>query len=230
MEAIDKLVHQFDSYVVLAEPMVEQLRVREKPYVVIEGIYRAGDEMQLSREIPLYKTLLYAGGIQTRYGVFDLIEAFHRLPNKDYRLVLCGSCQEMRKLNSYLSADKRIEYLGLIPTDKVRKLQKKVTLLVNPRHSSEDFTKYSFPSKTLEYMASGTPVLMSPLSSMPNDYKKNLFLFNDESVEGMMAKIEEVLNLDATILDQIGKSASDFILSRKNTKAQVAKIIDLINK
>lgn len=228
IKVINTLLHSFDCYVVLSEPMIEQLKIKAKPYVVVEGIYSnnscASDYIE---KLP-NKTIMYAGGIQTRYGVFDLIEAFHQIRNENYRLILCGPCFEMDKLNHYTSSDSRIEYRGLIPTDEVRVLQKKVTILVNPRHSTEEFTKYSFPSKTLEYMASGTPVLMSPLPSMPKEYKQYLYLFEDESVEGMMQMIKNVCSLSVSELSNKGKAARTFIISNKSSKLQVQHILKLI--
>lgn len=225
---INILLHSFDYYVVLAEPMIEQLNIAEKPYVVVEGIYNNITSVPDSVKKFPNKTILYAGGIQTRYGVFDLIEAFHRIENDDYKLILCGSCLETEKLNHYLSSDSRIEYRGLIPTNEVRTLQKKVTVLVNPRHSTEEFTKYSFPSKTLEYMASGTPVLMSPLPSMPEEYKQYLYLFEDESIEGMKQMIEDVLSFNSENLKSKGDTAKDFIQKNKNANVQIKKILRLI--
>lgn len=229
MAAIDGLVHEFDSYVVLAEPMTDALKISDKPFIVVEGIFNAlqkgSDEVA---KLP-GKTVMYAGGIQTRYGVFDLIEAFQRLRGEDYRLLLCGGCGEMEKLNQCLAKDPRISYLGLVPTEKVRELQRQVTLLVNPRHSAEEFTKYSFPSKTLEYMASGTPVLMSPLPSMPDEYKEYLYLFDDESVEGMSKAMADILAKDESELSAKGSAAKSFIIDQKNPRAQVEKIIGLFN-
>lgn len=226
--AIDDLVHEFDSYVVLAKHMTEALKIFNKPYIVIEGIFNAlQNGYQEVVKLP-GKTALYSGGLQTRYGVFDFIEAFLRLQGDDYRLLLCGNCYEMEKLNHYLAKDSRISYLGLVPTEKVRELQRQVNLLVNPRHSTEEFTKYSFPSKTIEYMASGTPVLMSPLPSMPDEYKEYLYLFDDESIDGMKTKLEATLNIEPEILKAKGKSASEYILKNKNSKVQVSKIIELL--
>lgn len=225
---INILLHSFDCYVVLAEPMIKQLNITEKPYAVVEGIYSNITSAPYPVEKFPNKTILYAGGIQTRYGVFDLIEAFHRIENDAYKLILCGPCLEREKLNHYLSSDSRIEYRGLISTNEVRTLQKKVTVLVNPRHSTEEFTKYSFPSKTLEYMASGTPVLMSPLPSMPKEYKQYLYLFEDESIKGMKLMIEEVLSFKSDDLKSKGYTARDFILKNKNANIQIKKILQLI--
>lgn len=229
IKAIGSLVHRFDSYVVLAQPMIEALGISDKPAVVVEGIYDAIDTNNSELYKLPNKTIMYAGGIQRRYGVFDLIEAFHGIKDEDWRLILCGGCNEMDTLSEWLEKDSRISYLGLLSTEKVRELQRQVTLLVNPRHSAEEFTKYSFPSKTLEYMASGTPVLMSPLPSMPNEYKEHIYLFDDETVEGMSKSIADILAKDECELSEKGFAAKSFIMERKNPKAQVEKIIEIIN-
>ena len=226
---VNTLLHSFDCNVVLTEPMIKQLNVEKKPIVVIEGIYSGmKDELEDVEKLP-DKTILYSGGIQTRYGVFDLMEAVHLCEEKDLRLILCGPCIEMKKLNQYVSSDDRIEYRGVLSTKEVRLLQKQVMLLVNPRHSTEDFTKYSFPSKTLEYMASGTPVLMCPLPSIPEEYKQYLFLFDDETISGFSRTINRICNLNKSKLLEKGKAASDFIKNKKNAKKQVLKICSLLN-
>lgn len=228
IKTINELLSGFDCFTALAEPMIDYLGIGNKPYTVVEGIY--SEEGDTIEQIVKFsnKTIMYAGGIVSRYGVFDLIEAFHRLKDPDIRLLLCGPCPEMDKLNKYLIQDNRISYKGLLPTNQVRLLQKQVSLLVNPRHSTEEFTKYSFPSKTIEYMASGTPVLMSPLPSMPDEYKEYLYLFDDESIDGMKTKLEATLNIEPEILKEKGKSASEYILKNKNSKVQVSKIIELL--
>lgn len=229
LERIDKMIPLFDGFVVLAKPMLDDLQVSDKPYVVVEGIYNdTTDNSDGAIKKFDERTIFYAGGIQSRYGVFDLLEAFSRIDEDSYRLIICGPCPEMDILNYYIQKDRRITYLGLIPTEEARQLQKKATLLINPRHSDEVFTHFSFPSKTLEFMASGTPVLMSPLSSLPDDYSDHLFLFEDESIEGMAKKIQNILLLDNDILRTLGQRASRFILEQKTPKIQVNKILNLI--
>ena len=58
--------------------------------------------------------------------------------------------------------------MGCVTNDEIVRLQCEATLLVNPRPSDKEFCKYSFPSKTIEYMASGTPVLMTKLPGVPD--------------------------------------------------------------
>ena len=77
-------------------------------------------------------------------------------------------------------------------------------------------------------MASGTPVLMSPLPSLPEDYKQYLYLFDDESIDGIKLKIMDVLSQDIDTLNKKGEQAQKFVHLLKNPKVQTNKIIDLI--
>lgn len=229
VKIINRLYRLFDKYVLLTQPMAQYLQLSNRPYLIVDGLYNETPFSVNQKADCNTKTLMYAGGIQTRYGVFDLIEAFSQIDNKNFKLVLCGPCSEMDTLTQYLHRDNRIQYLGVIPTTSVREMQKSVTLLVNPRHSNEEFTKYSFPSKTIEYMASGTPVLMCPLPSMSEEYYNYVYLLDDESINGMRDKIISICSLDSKELSKKGYNARNFILENKTAAKQVSRIINFLH-
>jgi glycosyltransferase involved in cell wall biosynthesis len=78
-----------------------------------------------------------------------------------------------------------IQYLGYCTKEEVFDLQNKATVLVNPRSAFEEYTKYSFPSKTMEYLSMGKPVAMNKLPALPKEYEEHLFLFEEETAESM---------------------------------------------
>lgn len=221
-------LRKFDYFVVLSDYMREELPIGNKPCVRIEGIYMNDQNIEaIDKE--KQATILYTGVISSQYGVFDLIEAFHSISDDDYRLWLCGPTNDENLLNMYLKNDDRITYYGLLPKSDIRKMQRKATLLVNPRHSHETFTKYSFPSKTMEYLASGTATVMCKLPAIPEEYMHYLNFFEDESIEGMKNKIISICSTDKNTLEKNGKEASCFILNNKNENVQAKKIVDLLN-
>lgn len=222
-----KCLRKTDSYVLLSSDMINFLPNEDKKWEVIEGIYNTTNTIIKSNETDEI-IILYTGGISKRYGVFDLIEAFIRIPYDNYRLILCGNCNNKDLLDDYLYKDKRISYLGLIDKSEVACLQSKATVLVNPRHSGDEFTKYSFPSKTMEYMASGTPTIMCKLHSLPSEYFDYLFLFEDESIEGYKNKLIEVCSMKKSFLYEFGERASNFIKSKKSEIIQAQKIVNLL--
>ena len=123
--------------------------------------------------------------------------------------------------------NKRIIYKGVASNEDVVEAELKASLLVNPRPSREEFTRYSFPSKNVEYMVSGTPLLTTPLSGMPVEYY--VYLFAEETIEGYKATLETVLNLSSVELSDKGKKARNFILTKKNNVVQAGRIIDFMN-
>ena len=174
------------------------------------------------------KVCIYAGGLYEKYGVKNLVEAFKLLKQKDVKLHLFGEGDLEEYLNKI--EDNRIQYFGVVENEKIVEEEIKATLLINPRFSNEEYTKYSFPSKNMEYMASGTPILTTKLPGMPTEYYKYIYYFEEESIEGMKNKLEQILNLEAKELNKKGKEAKQFVLNKKNNIIQSKKIMGLCNK
>lgn len=216
-----------DGCILLAPAMSERLPINGKPWIQVEGIYNPEND-QISVEKAKEKVILYTGNLGKRYGILELLDAFHQIDNNNYRLWICGNGDGLNDIKQYEKIDSRIKYLGLFSRSEVIKLQKQATLLVNPRHSCDEYTIYSFPSKTMEYMASGTPTLMSHLKSIPNNYDDYLFYFDDESVDGYSKRIVEICEKSQVELNEFGGKASQFIMQYKTPKPQVEKIISFI--
>ena len=109
-------------------------------------------------------------------------------------------------------------------------LQKSATLLVNPLKPNEIFSKYFFPSKTLEYLGSGTPTLMFRLPCIPAEYNNYLYYFEDESANGMKDKIVEICEKPLDERNLFGERAIKFVNNEKNGTVQAKKIVDMLKR
>ena len=78
-----------------------------------------------------------------------------------------------------------------------------------------EFTKYSFPSKNMEYMVSGTPILTSKLPGMPKEYYDYVYLINDNSPKGVLKSLQETLKNDRKTLHQKGAYAKNVVQTRR---------------
>jgi glycosyltransferase involved in cell wall biosynthesis len=152
------------------------------------------------------------------------------IPNSDYRLWICGEGNAKEKVLDSAKLDGRVIYYGQLPHKDIIRLQKTVTVLINPRTSEGEFSKYSFPSKTLEYMASGTPCILYKLEGIPFEYYEYCYIIEDESITGVKEKIIEVCTKNQIELDEFGKKAANFIFNYKNPSYQVKKIFDMISR
>ena len=216
-----------NGFVLLAPAMREKLPIGKKPWIQIEGIYNT-DTFINKQAKEEKKTILYTGNLGLRYGIGELLEAFHQIKSSNYRLWICGGGDGLDEVKKYALMDKRIEYKGILPREEVLKLQSKATALVNPRNSGDEYTRYSFPSKTMEYLASGTPVIMSRLSSIPKEYDEHIYYIENETVSGIRDKIIEVCEKPEVELTTFGESAANFIRARKTPKPQTRLLLDFM--
>lgn len=216
-----------DGFILFSECMKDSLKIGKKPYIVLEGILNSNLDLDTVKKNP-QKVLLYTGKIEKWFGLYDLLSAFTQIKGDDYELWLCGN-GDFSMINEFLDKDKRIRYLGVMSHNEVLNLQQQATILVNPRHSYDEYTKYSFPSKTMEYMASGTPTLMCRLESIPKEYYEHLFFFEDESVEGMAKTIKLCLDKPITELSEKGLKASLFIKESKSSYIQGKRVFDFLD-
>lgn len=223
-------VSSFDRYVLLTSQMNERVNPKGKPHIVMEALCdlsMAEQDVQ-NEEKATPRTVIYAGGIQERYGLKMLAEAFVKADIPDARLVYYGSGPYVEEYKKLCAVHPNLEYRGVAPNEEIVAEELKATLLVNPRPTTEEFTKYSFPSKNMEYMASGTPLLTTKLPGMPEDYYPHVYFFEEESVQGYADALKKVLSLPADTLYVKGEQAKRFVLQQKNYVTQAQRVLGLL--
>ncbi len=224
------LLKRINNFVLLTEQMTVPLEVGNRPYVVMEGIADTENRVcQPENHESGKKIIFYTGALQSQYGIDNLMDAFEHIKQPDYELWLCGWGSSEDDIIARSKKDPRIKYLGFVANDEVRRMQQQATLLINPRTDEGEFTKYSFPSKTLEYMLSGRPVLMYKLSGTPAEYDKYLYYMTEQDPAGIAARITEICGKPAGELESFGKKAQQFVMDNKNRVAQTAKILEMLS-
>lgn len=219
-------MERYDGYILLTEAMNSLVNPQGRPYLVMEGLVDSA-----MKEVPNTledkfpeQVVIYAGSLFAKYGVKNLLEAFLLVPHSNARLWLYGSGELDAIIPEYAANDSRIRFWGVCPNEEVVAAEIKATLLVNPRPSSETFTKYSFPSKIMEYMASGTPVVTTPLPGMPVEYLDYVYIFEDESVAGMAAMLTRLLDLPPRECHRRGQEAKAFVMTNKTNLIQADRV------
>ncbi len=225
---MNKSMKYIDKFVLLTRQMADFLNIEQNKFIVIEGIAEpiSADNNEKEPDNMNLKTILYSGTINERYGIMNLVNAFKDIAGDDYRLIICGSGDCRERIIKEAEKDRRIEYKGLVKRDEVLRLQKKATVLVNPRQDNEEFTKYSFPSKILEYMSSGVPVIAYKLRGMPDEYDNYLNYVKDNTVDSLKDKITEICEKSKDELQEIGLKAKDFVDREKNEIIQTKRLLE----
>ena len=228
-----KVVYHFmvrvDRFILLTKQMTVPLHVGNRPYLVMEGMCGdVADEPPVSKPQPF--SMLYTGRLNRRYGLELLLQAMKELHDPDIELWLCGSGEMEEEIRAYAAQDPRIRFFGFLPHVEAVQLQKKATVLVNPRTNQGEYTKYSFPSKTMEYMASGRPVMMFRLDGIPGEYDPFLTYIPEESAASVRDTVESLRKLSPSELDEMGARGREFVLKNKNRNVQMRRVLDFIHK
>ncbi len=226
---LNKYISEVDSFVLISKYMREKIKIGGKPSVVIEGILPPflSKEIALKKDRRKERQILYSGALDIRNGVDRLIQAFLSIDKDNYILIICGDGELRQYVESCSKVDQRIRYLGQISQDELFVLQQESTLLVNPRMPDQTFTRYSFPSKMMEYFASGNPVLSYKLDGIPDEYFDYCYVIKDMSVKALAEKIVLICEKDKEERDSFGHRAKKFI-SEKNAVSQCKLIKELI--
>ena len=206
-----KLFDQFSGYVLLTEEMAVNREVLEAK--------------QYDKKI-----VMYAGIVRKLYGLKMLVEGFIKADLPDYELHIYGNGDYADEIDEISKHNNNVKHFPSQPNAAIVEKEKRAFLLVNPRPTNEEYTKYSFPSKNMEYMVSGTAVLTTNLPGMPGEYKQYVYLIEDESEDGICTAFKKIAMLNENEVIEKGKEARDFVLSKKNNKIQTEKILRMVNE
>lgn len=225
-------MQNFDGYILLTEQMNKIVNPNHRPYIIMEGLCASQlPELYLGKR---RKVILYSGSLwKNDAGIEYLVQGFINAKLSGYELHLYGTGELVPWIEEISKEHQNVKYMGCVTNSEMVKIQSDAMLLVNPRPSKEEFCKYSFPSKTIEYMASGTPVLMTRLPGVPSEYFDYVYTIEDETSEGMCKTLEIVLSKEEKDLKEFGASAREFVKEKKSQKWQserVYKFIQEINK
>ncbi len=213
-----------DYYVLLTKQMADYMSIK-KPFCVMEGIATEFPKIEVKQSSS--KTILYAGTLHQKFGVRNLVDAFGSIPDKNFQLIICGVGDSESYIQEKSRNDKRIVFLGRQPRKKILELIQSASVLVNPRQNNEEFTKYSFPSKNLEYLSSGIPFVAYKLDGIPDEYDDYINYVEDNSIETLKNKIIEVAEDKEYRFKAKAQNAVKFVMQEKSAVPQTKKILNL---
>ena len=217
-----------DGYILLCKNMNELINKRKKPYIVMEGMI----EENFSYNTDYTKkndVIMYAGTLNKKYGISKLVDAFDKIGKSNYKLVIYGNGDYKEELLKKCAKNSNIIYLGVASNKEIVEKEKTAKILVNPRPSNETLTRYSFPSKTLEYFSTGSVALITKLEGIPNEYFEHCYVFEEENIDGLKKAIINITEKSNKELEEKAMGAVKFVAENKNNKIQTKKILDFID-
>lgn len=198
------------------------------PSVVIEGInHKIIPEVDVIDRGGQRQYFLYSGGLSDSYGVGYLVQAFLN-SDIDADLWLCGSGSLVDYILQCHEKDSRIKYMGFMGQNDLYAAQINSLGLLITRNPNDDYVRYSFPSKLIEYMATGIPVLCTKLPGIPDEYYNYISVIDSTSVEDIRLALALHLKKNLNLRKEQGRKAKKFIEERCNPPVAVLPFIKLM--
>lgn len=227
IQRMEKLIAQVDSFTLLTKYMADKMKVGQRPYIVVEGITDEATIPFNSQKLS-GKKIAYAGKLVEAFGVKRLIEAFALLPDQEATLHICGGGELKSYVEEACRNDVRIHYYGVVSAEKANEILRNADVLVNPRQNDDEYTKYSFPSKNIEYLMTGNAVVAYMLDGMPEVYQKMIYKPKDNSVKSLSQAISEALRKKDLVCKT--KETQEYIGKRLTAEAVACRVLKLISE
>lgn len=223
-----KKVVTLDCFVLLTKYMAEALHL-QKPFCIVEGV---GKKCEFNPPVDDgdKRIITYAGALEFQYNMRGVIEAFKSIENPNYELWLFGDGSAKSYLENAAKDDERIKVFGIVPPDKIAEAYQKSTVLLNPRQNTALYTKYTFPSKTMESLLSGRPYVGYKLDGIPDEYDPYIFYVQDNSVDSLRERLISVCEMTLDTRRKHARKTWKFMMKNKTAKVQGGKILALLAK
>lgn len=217
-------MRRFDTVVGLSANIEKQLKKGQK-FILLEGgidrdFYDCFNEGKSETEADGTVTLMYSGLLEPVTGVDKFLEVTKKLP-EDMRLrfVFTGKGSISETIKEAAKTDSRIDFKGNMEySDYINEL-KKADILINPRNMELPENRNNFPSKVLDYLATGRRVISTKFVGW--EKFTDCFDFVDESLEEAVVSVcEDFLN-NGFHFEQNREFAKQFVWDE-----QIKKILD----
>lgn len=224
----EHMASKFDAFVLYTEQMSERFHIERQQYEVIEGFRVVPDRSPIPSE---HFKVVYAGSLNLNYGVGRLVDAMALIEDQSIELHLYGSGSGVTKIEKAIQKDSRIIYHGRVPNAQATDAIYGASVLINPRNADDgEYTKYSFPSKDIEYLSTGIPTLLCKLPGMPPEYYGYFIDLGEATPAQIAAAIMQVKGIPVAEREAIGQTARNFILERMNCTRQAERIVRLFER
>lgn len=179
---------KFDALIILSKELFGKIEHKRKLFFPGAIDYQAFADFSFKR----HKTIriLYAGLLNEVTGIDLFLSAIKRIFCDDVEFVFTGRGPMREEILEQARSDHRIVYKGFISREAYYELLNDVDIVINPRNMQLQENQNNFPSKIMEYLASGRLILSTRFAGW-EDFT--------EHVEFVESKAEDI----ATCLEKL---------------------------
>jgi glycosyltransferase involved in cell wall biosynthesis len=222
------LIPRFDGHAVVADAIAQDFAPGRR-VCRIEGGIRPEDFAEPAgasappRDRAVMRVVL-AGTLGPHNGVQLALDAWALLPPVGYELIIAGTGGLADLVRERMNGDPRIVYRGFLGFEEVLELYRSADILLNLRLTHALSTRYFFPSKMMECMASGTPVVSTCTGHVEEEFGDFVYLLREETPEALAELLGRLASLTPEERSTVGRRARTYVLAHKTWDKQGEKL------
>lgn len=191
---ISNTFKKFDGVVFLSPSLMDKTKIKKS------ALINGGIEEKDFRDFTIPKSentinILYSGLLSEVTGVdllIKVIEIFDFKKYKNVKFVITGKGPLEDEVRTAARNNDKVKYYGFLSRQQYLGYLKTSNILLNPRNMNLDQNQNNFPSKIIEYIASGR-IIVSTKFSGHKSFTKNVILV-DTDVEKIKDALEKAID------------------------------------
>jgi glycosyltransferase involved in cell wall biosynthesis len=229
------LLPKFDGYIAVADQIATDF-FPGRGYVRVEGGVD-GAFLDLTRrthdKAPKQTSAFvfaFAGWLNEANGVRVLLSAFRLLREPDFHLRIAGTGPLQGVVEEASRQDARIQFLGMLDSAGVAGLYLTADVLLNVRLTKGIDTRYFFPSKLIEFLASGVPTITTSVAHAKDEFDSLVYVLHDESARGLAELMSFVAARSDHERSTVANRAREYAVTNKTWDVQTAKVAQYLRQ
>ncbi len=191
-------IRRYDRVIILSEKAKSLLRDNQEVHVMEGGIRLENFDNFMPSKYNITMKIMYSGLLSNVTGVDILIETIKKCRNNNIEFIITGRGSLSDEIKQLANVDERVKYYAFVEKEKYLDLLKSSNVLINPRNMNFKQNANNFPSKILEYLATGKIIISTKFPG----YSKfeGYMLFCESNSESLL---EEIHNCYVSINDEM---------------------------
>ena len=208
-----QIMRQYDKVIGLSANIQKKLKPGQK-FLLMEGgidenfYNQFAEKSSLNEEKVIF---MYSGLLSKVTGVDILLHAVLEMKEKSFELRISGKGDLEQQVRDAAENDERICYLGHMEYDEYIENLKKVDVLINPRNMELPENQNNFPSKIMDYLATGKVILSSKFIGWKKFEESIIFYDNTDMLKHEMENFISGQHVREDIYEKNRQMAYDYL-------------------
>lgn len=174
--------------------------------------------------------VVYAGQLSVLNGVTLLLDALKLIDMPNLKVTIMGGGEFAATVKEAAQHDSRITFRGLCDHEQVLETYEQADLLVNLRRTDYQTHRYVFPSKVVECLATGRPLLTTCTGHVEGEFGDLVYMLKDESPIALAEAIKTIASHSKAERESVGARAKNHVLENKTWEGHIVRLENYLDE